>query len=126
MILYNRQADLVTSVNATTMVSIISKEFLGSIGGVLAIIGVIVLPITSGDTAFRSVRLIVAEAFNIDQRQAKNRVMTTLVIFIPAIAIVSYVVGAIVAVLVAVVVYRHGLKNKAAIVKLEPAPIYNK
>lgn len=90
MVLYNRQPDLVTSVNATTMVSVISREFLGNIGGLLAIIGVIVLPITSGDTAFRSVRLIVAEAMNIDQRPAKNRLLTTLVIFIPAIAILAF------------------------------------
>ncbi len=90
MVLYNRQPDLVTSVNATTMVSVISREFLGNIGGLLAIIGVIVLPITSGDTAFRSVRLIIAEAMNIDQRPAKNRLLTTLAIFIPAIAILAF------------------------------------
>jgi len=90
MVLYSRQPELVTKVNATTMVSVISKEFLGSIGGVLAIIGVIVLPITSGDTAFRSVRLMLAEAFNISQKESSNRIKTTLVIFIPAIAILAF------------------------------------
>lgn len=90
MILYNRQPELVTSVNATTMVSVISEEFLGNIGGILAVLGVIVLPITSGDTAFRAVRLMLAETFNIDQTPARNRVMTTLVIFIPAIAILVF------------------------------------
>lgn len=90
MILYNRQPNLVADVNATQMVSIISKEFLGNIGGVLAVLGVIILPITSGDTAFRSVRLMIAEQFNIDQKPAKNRITTTILIFIPAIAILVF------------------------------------
>ena len=46
--------------NASVIVDAITKEWLGAIGGVLAILGVIAAPITSGDTAFRSARLIVA------------------------------------------------------------------
>lgn len=90
MVLYNRQPNLINDVNATGMVSVISKEFLGSFGGILAILGVIVLPITSGDTAFRSVRLMVAEQFHIDQKPQKNRLMTSIFIFIPAIAILAF------------------------------------
>ncbi len=56
----------------------ISKEMLGNIGGILAIIGVVVCPITSGDTAFRSARLILAEWFKLDQKQIKNRLVITL------------------------------------------------
>jgi len=83
MILFNRGVDL--STGATAMVGLISREFLGSIGALFAILGVIVLPITSGDTAFRSLRLMVAESFNIDQTITKKRLLTTIVIFIPSI-----------------------------------------
>lgn len=46
---------------------------LGKVGGVLAILGVIVCPITSGDTAFRSARLTIADWFNIDQKPLRTR-----------------------------------------------------
>ena len=45
----------------------ISKGLLGPVGGILAILGVVVLPITSGDTAFRSARLMLADAFRFPQ-----------------------------------------------------------
>ncbi len=72
---------------ATLMVGQISRYFMGNIGGLIAIIGVIVLPITSGDTAFRSLRLIVSEELNIDQRQPQKRMGVAAILFIPAIAI---------------------------------------
>ena len=50
-----------------------SMGLLGPIGGVLAMIGVIACPITSGDTAFRSARLTIADWFHIDQKVIKNR-----------------------------------------------------
>lgn len=56
----------------------ISIGLLGPVGGVLAIIGVIVCPITSGDTAFRSARLTIADWFNIDQRSIKNRLLLSI------------------------------------------------
>lgn len=87
MILFNRGVDF--STRATAMVGLISR-FLGSIGAFFAILGVIMLPITSGDTAFRSLRLMVGEAFNIDQTVIKNRLLTTLGIFIPAIVILVF------------------------------------
>ena len=88
MILFNRGTSIDT--DPTQMVGIISRDFLGRIGGILAIIGVIVLPITSGDTAFRSVRLMIAEKFNIDQKNKWNRIKITVLIFIPAIAILIF------------------------------------
>jgi carbon starvation protein CstA len=42
------------------------------------VIGVVVCPVTSGDTAFRSARLILAETFKLDQKQIKNRLLITL------------------------------------------------
>ena len=56
----------------------ISKSILGSAGGVLAVIGVVVCPITSGDTAFRSARLILAEVTHLDQKKIRNRLIITL------------------------------------------------
>jgi carbon starvation protein CstA len=51
---------------------------LGSIGGILAIIGVVVCPITSGDTAFRSARLILAGWTRLDQKKIRNRLLITI------------------------------------------------
>lgn len=56
----------------------ISRIMLGKVGGVLAIIGVVVCPITSGDTAFRSARLILAEWTGLDQKKIGNRLIITL------------------------------------------------
>lgn len=88
MVLFGRGTPLDTG--ATSMVGIISKEFMGNVGGLIAIAGVIVLPITSGDTAFRALRLMIAEQFGIDQKHAKKRVGLSLIIFIPAVAILAY------------------------------------
>jgi carbon starvation protein CstA len=76
--------------NATGMVGNISRSFLGSIGGIFAVLGVIVLPITSGDTAFRALRLQMAERFNIDQKPASKRMGLSALLFIPAVAILIF------------------------------------
>lgn len=52
-----------------------STQLLGVVGGILAMIGVIACPITSGDTAFRSARLTIADWFRIDQKDHKKRIM---------------------------------------------------
>ena len=62
----------------------ITTYFLGSIVGGVTVIGVIILAITSGDTAMRSLRLSVAETFKIDQKELKKRILLCL----PLIAIV--------------------------------------
>ena len=56
----------------------ISTGMLGRAGGILAIVGVIACPITSGDTAFRSARLIVAEITGLEQKKIRNRLIITL------------------------------------------------
>ena len=56
----------------------ISMGMLGPVGGVLAVIGVIACPITTGDTAFRSARLILAEITKLDQKHIRNRLLITL------------------------------------------------
>ena len=59
----------------------ISSSTLGVVGGILAILGVVAAPITSGDTAFRSARLIIADVFHIEQRTKWKRLAIALPIF---------------------------------------------
>ncbi len=68
----------ISSLGQSGTVYDISKTMLGSVGGLLAVIGVVVCPITSGDTAFRSARLILAEVTGLDQKKIKNRLIITL------------------------------------------------
>lgn len=64
------------------VVNIISNTLLGKVGGVLAILGVIACPVTSGDTAFRSARLTIADFLNYKQGPIKNRLVLTAPLFI--------------------------------------------
>ncbi len=66
---------------AALVVDRVSRSWLGTVGGILAIIGVIAAPITSGDTALRSARLIVADFLHLDQRPVRNRMMIALPLF---------------------------------------------
>ncbi len=72
-------ADAQTS--PTDIVGVVANNLLGSVGGMIAVIGIIVLPITSGDTALRSLRLIIAEAAKIDQSKKVNRLGISIIIF---------------------------------------------
>lgn len=56
----------------------ISLGLLGKVGGVIAIIGVVICPITSGDTAFRSARLVLAEWTGLKQNKIGNRLILTI------------------------------------------------
>ena len=67
-----------SSLGQSGVVYDISTGMLGTVGGILAIVGVIACPITSGDTAFRSARLILAEMTGLDQKKIKNRLIITL------------------------------------------------
>ena len=68
--------------SATLVVGLVAKDMLGAIGGIIAVIGVIVLPVTSGDTALRSLRLMVGDALHIDQTKKKNALMLAICIFV--------------------------------------------
>ncbi|WP_421902291.1 carbon starvation protein A [Maridesulfovibrio sp.] len=65
----------------SAVVSEVANSLLGPIGGIFAIIAVVILPITSGDTAFRSTRLIVAETFKMDQGPAIKRLLIAVPLF---------------------------------------------
>ncbi|MDR0541749.1 MAG: carbon starvation protein A [Dysgonamonadaceae bacterium] len=68
--------------NAAVVVDKIAHTWLGKFGGLLAIIGVIAAPITSGDTAFRSARLIVADFIGYNQKPLTNRLWIAVPLFI--------------------------------------------
>lgn len=72
---------------APQVVSDVSKAWLGVLGSVLALLGVVAAPITSGDTALRSARMIVADFLHLDQTKRRNR----LLICIPLFVIVAFV-----------------------------------
>jgi carbon starvation protein CstA len=67
--------------NAAFLVNEISNSLLGKIGGALALLGVVAAPITSGDTAFRSARLIVADFMKLGQGPIKNRLYISIPLF---------------------------------------------
>ena len=73
--------------DAGLVVSTISVTTLGVVGSVLALLGVVAAPITSGDTAFRSARLIVADMLNIDQRPIWKRLAVSIPLFAVGIGI---------------------------------------
>jgi carbon starvation protein CstA len=67
--------------NAAFIVNEISNSLLGKFGGALALLGVVAAPITSGDTAFRSARLIVADFLKYKQGPIKNRLFISIPLF---------------------------------------------
>lgn len=68
--------------NPAWAVDAITSTTLGRIGSILAILGVVAAPITSGDTAFRSARLIISDMFNYDQKPIINRFVVCVPLFI--------------------------------------------
>ncbi len=67
--------------NAAYIVNEVSNSLLGKFGGLLALLGVVAAPITSGDTAFRSARLIVADFMKLKQGPIKNRLIISIPLF---------------------------------------------
>ncbi|RTQ93177.1 carbon starvation CstA family protein [Lysinibacillus telephonicus] len=74
--------EVLTTGGPAAVVSQVALLILGSIGGTLAILGVIVLPITSGDTAFRAARMIIADYFKMGQAKLFSRLCVTIPLFI--------------------------------------------
>jgi len=76
--------------NAAIVVDTISKEWLGTFGAILALLGVIAAPITSGDTAFRSARLIISDFMNFDQKPILKRLIIAVPLFLVAFGVLFY------------------------------------
>jgi len=65
----------------SSVVNEVSMTLLGAVGGTIAVLGAVVLPITSGDTAFRAARSIIADYLKIDQKKVAKRLMIALPLF---------------------------------------------
>ncbi len=87
---YNLGLQPVNAAAATSAVGVVCKDILGPIGGTIAIIGVIVLPITSGDTALRSLRMSLADTFHIKQQSNSKRMMLAVPVFALVAAIIVW------------------------------------
>jgi len=64
------------------IVNTVSKGLLGTFGGILAVVGVVFLPVSSGDTAFRSARLIIADFLKLDQKSYAKRFLVAIPLFV--------------------------------------------
>jgi carbon starvation protein CstA len=76
--------------SAPAVVNLVCNDWLGIVGAILAMLGVVAAPITSGDTAFRSGRLIVAEWLKLDQRPIRKRLLICLPLFAISIAMLAW------------------------------------
>ncbi len=85
---YSQLADYLSShAGAGALVNDISMAWLGTFGGILAILGVVAAPITTGDTALRSARLTVADMLHLDQTKFYKRVLAALPLFAASFAL---------------------------------------
>ena len=76
--------------SAPAVVNYVCNDWLGVVGGILAMLGVVAAPITSGDTAFRSARLIVAEWLKLNQRPIINRLYICIPMFLCSIGMLVW------------------------------------
>lgn len=81
-------SDLTAS--APAVVAKVSSNWLGIVGGILALLGVVAAPITSGDTAFRSARLIIADFLKFPQKSVRNRFIICIPLFAAASLLLWY------------------------------------
>jgi len=76
--------------SAPAVVNYVCNDWLGVVGGILAMLGVVAAPITSGDTAFRSARLIVAEWLKLNQRPIIHRLYICIPMFLCSIGMLVW------------------------------------
>ena len=79
---YTGLQDFLGGGSPARLVDTLSSNWLGTVGGILAVLGVIAAPITSGDTALRSARLIAADFMNIKQKKIASRLMVSVPLFV--------------------------------------------
>ena len=75
---------------APAVVTKVSSNWLGMFGGILAVLGVVAAPITSGDTAFRSARLIIADSIHLDQVKNVNRIIIAVPFFLISVLLLWF------------------------------------
>lgn len=79
---YSGLQDFLGNGSPAVLVDQLSRSWLGTFGGILAILGVIAAPITSGDTALRSARLIAADFMSLKQKKITSRLMVSVPLFV--------------------------------------------
>ena len=84
---------LIQFFDAPTVVNIVCASWLGAFGSVLALLGIVAAPITTGGSSFRAARLILAEAFNLKQTSARSRLALSLPVFAVGIALLAWQIG---------------------------------
>ena len=81
---------LIQYFTAPQVVKLVCSSWLGIVGGTLAVLGVVAAPITSGDTAFRSARLIIAEALHFEQKSMVRRLMISVPLFVASLLLLIW------------------------------------
>ena len=81
---------LLQNFTAPQVVKIVCSSWLGVAGGILALLGVVAAPITSGDTALRSARLIIAEFIGLEQRSLRKRLYVCVPLFAATVGILVW------------------------------------
>ncbi len=81
---------LIQFFTAPGVVQYVCAGWLGVFGGILAVLGVVAAPITSGDTAFRSARLIIASAVGLDQKSIPKRLAISIPMFAASIGLLVW------------------------------------
>ena len=82
--------NLIQYFDAPQLVNWVCSSWLGILGGTLAVLGVVAAPITSGDTAFRSARLIIAEALHFEQKSMVRRLMISVPLFVASLLLLIW------------------------------------
>jgi carbon starvation protein CstA len=75
-------AEAIAAGGPANVINMVCRTILGPVGGVLAILGVVALPVTSGDTAFRAARLVIADFTGVSQKKAPARLSVAVPLFI--------------------------------------------
>lgn len=86
-------AETGTHTSAPAVVNLVCNDWLGLVGGILALLGVVAAPITSGDTALRSARLIIADFLKMSQRSIRSRLYICVPLFSFSIALLLWQIG---------------------------------
>ena len=81
---------LLQNFTAPQVVKLVCSSWLGVAGGILALLGVVAAPITSGDTALRSARLIIAEFIGLEQRSIRKRLYVCIPLFAATVGILVW------------------------------------
>lgn len=84
---------LIQFFDAPTVVNIVCASWLGTFGSVLALLGIVAAPITTGGSSFRTARLILSEAFGLKQTSMHSRLLLSLPVFAVGIALLAWQIG---------------------------------